>query len=84
MYKNTSYSNNAMSFPRLLITFGIILVIIGVLWTFVGKYIPIGRLPGDIVIEKQNFKFYFPIVTSILLSIILTMIFWFIQYFRKP
>ncbi len=64
---------------RLLITLGIILVLIGVFWPWLGK-IPFGRLPGDIVIDKPNMKFYFPITTMILLSIVLSFLLW---IFRK-
>jgi hypothetical protein len=64
---------------RTLIIFGLILVIIGVLWPWIQK-LNLGRLPGDIVIEKENMRFYFPIVTSIIISLLLTLIFW---LFRK-
>ena len=62
-------------FPKMLIFFGIVLVIIGVLWQVGGKYIPFGRLPGDIAIEKEHFTFYFPLATSIILSVMLSLIF---------
>jgi len=58
---------------RNLIIIGIFLVIIGVLFSLDLK-IPLGRLPGDIRIERENFKFYFPITTSILISIILSLL----------
>ena len=64
---------------RALIILGIILIVIGVLWPWLQK-MNLGRLPGDIVVEKENLKFYFPIVTSIIVSIVLTLIFW---LFRK-
>lgn len=70
-------------FGKYLIILGIIIVIVGILLTYWGKIPFLGRLPGDIKIEKENFTFYFPIVTSIALSIILTLIFWLINYFRK-
>ncbi|QBQ53904.1 DUF2905 domain-containing protein [Nitrosococcus wardiae] len=60
---------------RLLITLGLILVVIGVLWPWLTK-LGLGRLPGDIVIERENFRFYFPITTSILISLILSLLFW--------
>ena len=56
-----------------------VLVIIGVLWPWIQK-LNLGRLPGDLVIEKENMRFYFPIVTSIIVSLILTLLFW---LFRK-
>jgi len=68
---------------RSIIYAGVILVIIGVIWQFGGKYLPIGRLPGDIVINKPNFKFYFPLATSIILSIILSIVLWLISFLKK-
>ncbi len=68
-----------MNISRLLIIFGIVLVIVGLAWPWIQK-LGLGRLPGDIVYEKDNVRFYFPIVTSIIISLILTLIFW---LFRK-
>ncbi|MBM3246415.1 MAG: DUF2905 domain-containing protein [Candidatus Omnitrophica bacterium] len=59
-----------------IIIFGVILIGVGLLLTFAGKAPFIGRLPGDIYIHKKNFTFYFPLATSILVSIILSLIFW--------
>lgn len=53
---------------------GAILLALGFLITFGGNFFPLGRLPGDIFYRKGNFTFYFPLVTSILLSIVLTII----------
>ncbi|MGD8592161.1 MAG: DUF2905 domain-containing protein [Gammaproteobacteria bacterium] len=64
-----------MNISRLLIIIGIILVILGLAWPLIQK-LGLGRLPGDIVYEKDNVRFYFPIVTSIVISLILTLIFW--------
>ena len=64
---------------RWLITIGIILLLLGLLWPWISK-LGLGRLPGDIAVEKENVRFYFPITTSIIVSIILSLIFWF---FRK-
>ncbi len=65
---------------KLLILLGVFIILIGLL-LLAGEKIPwIGRLPGDIIIRKKNFTFYFPIVTSILISIILTLLF---TLFRK-
>lgn len=65
---------------KILIVFGLLIVGMGVL-LMVGNKIPwFGRLPGDILIKKGNFTFYFPIVTCILLSIILSILF---SIFRK-
>ncbi len=63
------------SFAKLLIVFGLILAAVGGLLLFIGKVPYIGKLPGDIYIQKKNFTFYFPIATSILLSILLTLLF---------
>ncbi|HUB64630.1 MAG TPA: DUF2905 domain-containing protein [Methylocella sp.] len=60
---------------RTLILLGLILVAIGLLWRWIGL-LKLGRLPGDIVIEHQNWSFYFPITTGLLISAVLTLIFW--------
>ncbi len=62
------------SFAKLLIMFGIILAAVGGVLLFIGKVPYIGRLPGDIYIQRKNFTFYFPLATSILLSIVLTLL----------
>ena len=63
---------------KILIGLGLVLVVIGVLFTLQGKVPWIGRLPGDIYIKKENFTFYFPLATSVLLSIVLSLILIFI------
>lgn len=60
---------------KLLILFGVVLVLLGGLLLVVGKIPYIGRLPGDFYIERDNFTFYFPLATSILISILLTFLF---------
>ncbi|WP_422444053.1 DUF2905 domain-containing protein [Thermoanaerobacterium sp. DL9XJH110] len=62
------------SFGKILIMMGVFLIAIGGIF-LLGSNIGIGRLPGDIVVKKGNFTFYFPLATSIILSIILTVIF---------
>jgi DUF2905 family protein len=59
----------------LLIVAGAILLIAGVAWPLITR-LGLGRLPGDILVERGNFRFYFPIVTSLLLSAILTLLVW--------
>lgn len=59
-------------FPHLIILVGILLIIVGIIWTLASKIIPLGNFPGDFKIEKSNFKFYFPLTTSIIISIILS------------
>jgi fumarate reductase subunit D len=64
---------------RTLIIVGVVLLVAGLLVTVVGRFTPLGRLPGDIVVRRSNFTFYFPIVTSIVLSVLLTLVMWFFQ-----
>ncbi|WP_372523558.1 DUF2905 domain-containing protein [Sulfuricaulis sp.] len=64
---------------RILVTLGIFLVIVGVAWPWLAK-LGLGRLPGDIVIERGNYRFYFPLTTMILLSLFLSLLLW---LFRK-
>jgi hypothetical protein len=65
---------------KMLILLGIILIACGLGFLFVHKIPYIGRLPGDIYVKRDNFTFYFPLTTSIIISIVLTFIFW---LFRK-
>ena len=58
-----------------LIIFGVVLTAAGLLWPLLQK-IGVGRLPGEIVIERENFRFYFPIVTSLIISVILSLVLW--------
>ncbi|MBM0064186.1 DUF2905 domain-containing protein [Alkalicoccobacillus gibsonii] len=60
--------------PKFLIIAGIILVIVGLLWYVGGKFLPIGKLPGDIVIKRENMTFYFPLMTSIVVSVVLSLL----------
>ncbi|CAN5876412.1 DUF2905 domain-containing protein [soil metagenome] len=61
--------------PRVLIMLGLLLVAIGLLWPWITK-LGLGRLPGDIVIERDGFKLYFPIVTGLLISLIVSAVLW--------
>jgi hypothetical protein len=63
---------------RWLIVFGIVLVVAGLLWPWLGR-IGLGRLPGDIVIERENFRLYIPLGTSLLISAVLSLILWLIN-----
>jgi hypothetical protein len=65
-----------MGLGRMLIFAGLALLIAGVLVSVAGRYTSLGRLPGDVIYRRGNFTFYFPIVTSILLSILLTAVMW--------
>jgi len=64
---------------RFLIVLGLLILLTGLLWPFLGK-LGLGRLPGDIVVQRDNVTFYFPLVTSIVISIVLsvalTLVFW--------
>jgi hypothetical protein len=64
---------------KYLITIGILIVVVGVLLIIAGRFpgLRIGRLPGDIYIERDGWRFYFPLMTSIIISIILSLILWF-------
>jgi hypothetical protein len=64
-----------MDIRRILIVAGIVLLVAGLLWPLLSR-LGIGRLPGDIVVERENVRFYFPIVTSIIVSIVLSLLFW--------
>ena len=64
---------------KTLIGIGIIFLIIGLLWPWMSK-MPIGRLPGDIVIDRPNLKIYIPITTMIIISIIISLL---SRFFRK-
>ncbi|MGH6920191.1 MAG: DUF2905 domain-containing protein [Geminicoccaceae bacterium] len=60
---------------RWLIILGVVLIVAGLLWPWLGR-LGLGRLPGDIVIERESFRLYLPITTSILISIVLSLILW--------
>ena len=64
-----------MSLGRWLITLGVVLVVLGLLWPWISM-LGLGRLPGDIVIERETFRLYIPIVSSLLISIVLSVILW--------
>ena len=68
-----------MDFRRLFIVMGLVLVGIGLFWPWVSRF-PLGRLPGDVAIHRENLHIYIPIATSILVSVVLTLLFW---LFRK-
>jgi hypothetical protein len=61
---------------KLLILLGVVIALVGAGLLLANKIPYIGRLPGDIYIKKENFSFYFPVTTSILISLILSLIFW--------
>lgn len=68
---------------RVLVFVGGLLLVVGLIFIFAGKVnLPIGRLPGDIVYRGKNTTFYFPLMTSILLSIILSLVLYFVNRMR--
>lgn len=70
---------------KTLMLFGALIFVIGGLLTLAGQFPGLGRLPGDILIQRKNFSFYLPLGTSILLSILLTLVFSLLAnlFFRK-
>jgi hypothetical protein len=69
---------------RLLIVLGVLLVVVGVVVILLGKtHLPIGRLPGDIFYRGKNTTVYFPLATSLLLSVVLSLLFYLIGRFRR-
>ena len=69
---------------RLLIVLGIVLVGLGALLAFGGKLpFRLGRLPGDLVYQGRNGSFYFPVMTCILLSVVLSLLLWIVNHFRR-
>jgi Protein of unknown function (DUF2905) len=63
---------------RLLIALGLLIFAAGVLWPLLTK-LGLGRLPGDIVIQRDSFQFYFPLMTSILLSVVFSVVLWLVN-----
>ena len=64
---------------KILIIVGLALIVIGLAWPWLGS-IPLGRLPGDILIERQGFRFYFPLTTMILVSILASLLIWIFRH----
>ena len=67
---------------KALVLLGAVLLVVGLLLLFAGRIPFLGRLPGDIVIKRQNFTFYFPLATSIILSLLISLILYLIGKFR--
>ena len=63
---------------RSIMVLGVILVVVGGIVVFAGKVPGLGKLPGDILIERKNFTFFFPLTTCILISAVLSLFFWFV------
>jgi hypothetical protein len=67
-----------MDISRFLIALGLVIVAVGLLWPVLTK-LGLGRLPGDIVIERDGFSFYFPVMTGLLISAFITALLWLIS-----
>lgn len=63
---------------RLLIVVGLLIVAVGLLWPWLSR-LPLGRLPGDFHIEREGFGFYFPLTTGLIVSIVISVILWFLR-----
>jgi hypothetical protein len=63
---------------RLLITAGVLIALVGLLWPWVSK-LPLGRLPGDIMIDKPGFKLFAPFTTMIIVSLVLSLLVWLLR-----
>jgi hypothetical protein len=64
---------------RTLIVIGLVLLVAGMAWPWISR-LPFGRLPGDFSVERENFSFFFPLATSIVVSIVISLLIW---LFRK-
>jgi len=60
---------------RTLVILGVVLIALGLLWPWLTK-LGLGRLPGDIVIERDGFRLHFPLMTSLIVSVVLSLLFW--------
>jgi Protein of unknown function (DUF2905) len=69
---------SVQSMRQWLIAIGIVLVAIGLLWPWLTR-LGLGRLPGDIVVQRGGFSFYFPIVTCLIVSVVISIIIWFLS-----
>jgi len=67
------------SMQRALIVIGLVLLVAGIAWPWLSR-LPFGRLPGDFSVERENFSFFFPLATSIVVSIVISVLIW---LFRK-
>lgn len=71
-------SSRTIAMSRLLIMLGVILVVAGLAWPLLAK-LGLGRLPGDIHIEREGFSFFFPITTGLIISAVISLIVWLLR-----
>jgi hypothetical protein len=69
-------------FGWMLLILGLVIAVVGLAWILVPSIPWLARLPGDIHIERQNFRFHFPLVTCLLLSLVLSLVVWLLQLLR--
>jgi hypothetical protein len=74
--------NDNAGFGWILVVLGLVLVGVGLVWVLAPSIPWLGRLPGDIRIERENFRFYFPLVTCLLLSLLLSLVVWAVRWFQ--
>jgi hypothetical protein len=73
-----------LNFGKLIIVLGVVLVAVGLLVVLLARtQLPVGRLPGDIIYRRRNFTLYFPVASSILLSIVLSVVFYFLSRMHR-
>jgi hypothetical protein len=70
------------SVGKILIAMGLVVVLTGFFVMFGGKFIAFGRLPGDIRVEKENFSFYFPLASCLLVSVFFSLVLWIFSKFK--
>jgi len=68
---------------KLIIITGGVLIVVGIVVMFADRLPWIGRLPGDMYVKRGNFHFYFPLATSIIISILLTLVLWLARYIKR-
>jgi hypothetical protein len=74
--------DNQPNFGWLLVLFGLLLAGVGLLWILRPSIPWLGQLPGDIRIERENFRLYFPLATCLVLSALLSLVLWIVRQFR--
>lgn len=67
----------------ILLILGLVIAGIGAIWLIAPSVPWLGKLPGDVAIEGENFRFYFPIVTCIVLSLVITAVLWLVRFFSR-
>lgn len=72
-----------ISLGKMLIILGAVIIALGVLLSMFDKIPLLGKLPGDIHIKRENFQFYFPITTSIIVSVVLSLVLWLLSFLGK-